>query len=169
MRNLLRALTLALGLAQATQASAAVIPDLSGERGSSTFGLGAFAGNLDTTVFDFALLGPAQGKLVFTFATPGAFGLMIEDAFAAFSGPDGGIIAGPLTSGGTLTLAASLFQTAGSHLISITTLGDPSFSGQLKTYELSLAVTPVPAAALLLAPALAGLGFVGFKRRRAAT
>lgn len=170
MRNLVRTLSLVLGLTLiAAQARAAVIPDLSGERGSSTFGLGLFTDSSNTSNFELELLGPAQGNLRLTFATPGAFGLAALAPSGTISGPGGDVMTGPLMSGGVLTFASALLQSAGSYVISISASADPSTVGQLKTYEFGLAVTPIPAAVLLLAPALAGLGVVGVRRRRAAS
>jgi hypothetical protein len=46
------------------------------------------------------------------------------------------------------------------------------FSGTIfaeaANYDFKMAVTPIPAAALLLAPALAGLGYAGYRRRQTA-
>jgi hypothetical protein len=74
---------------------------------------------------------------------------------------NGGVIA----SGTSPSSVFAALEAGEDYLLRITGTSGGTLGGN---YKVDVAITPIPAAALLLAPALAGLGYMGVRRRKSA-
>jgi hypothetical protein len=178
MRKFLAALALAAGLSFGT-ANAAVV-DVGGNA-ANPIAIDAFSNPL-TLGSENAIIGVITGKGV-SFTHTISFSLL-ESAGTGIAGEILETIIGPkklsdiddfsfslinldtsttLFTGGDADAAFIMLMAGVNYAVKITGTTSGSVGGK---YAINLAVTPVPAAALLLAPALLGLGLVA--RRRAA-
>jgi hypothetical protein len=174
IKNLLAGLVLVVGLAAGQAANAAVqLLSLSGPADSDSFAAPLAAGD-GGIVFGSSGPGGLSHSVGFTLApgattvsisaTPNALpadtGTIFDVAGLAFALFDSTMTSlGSGLTGATLTVAG---LAAGSYSVVFTGIAVGSLGGN---YTGNVAVTPIPAAALLLAPALIGLAMVA--RRRA--
>lgn len=117
-----------------------------------TFTLGAGATGIKSAANWFAL-SPIANSLSYALFDA-ADTLLADDVGPVF--PGNGTVSSSLVFAGLTAGATYTIKIAG------TIFGDAA------AYQVAISITPIPAALLMLAPALAGLGYVGYRRRKAA-
>jgi hypothetical protein len=153
-----------------TSAHAAVydIAPVDGGIGSGTTGTNAFSTAGDVSQFNFELLKDAAGPATVSVISPGLLGAIGgggADLTVSVFGPSGSVddlISVPSAGGVTFSVPQALLV-AGQYTIQVSAF-DLAPLNSFTSYDVELAVTPLPAALALFGTALAGLG--AFRSRR---